>query len=201
MSMSFAPVLVLAATEEAEPSQLMPHLSELIVGLVAFTLLYFFLRAKVFPLFEKTYAERSEAIEGGIRRAEEAQDEAQRALEQYRRQLADARGEAARIREDAKAQGAVILAEMRQAAQAEAARITERAHAQLAAEREQVVRSLRAEVGTLATQLAERVVGESLEDDARAARVVERFLAELESEQPTTGAGSGPAADPTGREG
>jgi F-type H+-transporting ATPase subunit b len=175
----------------------MPHLSELIVGLVAFTLLFFFLRAKVFPLFEKTYAERSEAIEGGIRRAEEAQAEAQRALEQYRSQLADARGEAASIREDAKVQGAAILAEMRQAAQAEAARITERAQTQLAAEREQVVRSLRAEVGTLATQLAERVVGESLADDARAGRVVERFLAELESEQ-AAGSGTAPESGPDG---
>ena len=197
MSTSFAPAMLLAAAEEGEPSPLMPHLSELIVGLVAFTLLFFFLRAKVFPLFEKTYAERSEAIEGGIRRAEEAQAEAQRALEQYRSQLADARGEAARIREDAKVQGAAILAEMRQTAQAEAARITERAQTQLAAEREQVVRSLRAEVGTLATQLAERVVGESLADDARAGRVVERFLAELESEQ-AAGSGTGPESGPDG---
>lgn len=196
--------MVLAAAEEAEPSPLMPHLSELIVGLVAFTLLFLFLRAKVFPLFEKTYADRSEAIEGGIRRAEEAQAEAQQALEEYRRQLADARGEAARIREDAKAQGATILAEMRESAQAEASRIAERAHAQLAAEREQVVRSLRAEVGTLATQLAERVVGESLADDARAGRVVERFLADLESEQAAgspTATGSGPDGGSTGREG
>jgi F-type H+-transporting ATPase subunit b len=197
MSTSFAPAMLLAAAEEGEPSPLMPHLSELMVGLVAFTLLFFFLRAKVFPLFEKTYAERSEAIEGGIRRAEEAQAEAQRALEQYRSQLADARGEAARIREDAKVQGAAILAEMRQAAQADAARITERAQTQLAAEREQVVRSLRAEVGTLATQLAERVVGESLADDARAGRVVERFLAELESEH-TAGSGTGPGSGPDG---
>jgi F-type H+-transporting ATPase subunit b len=198
MSTSFVPAVVLAAAEEGEPSPLMPHLSELIVGLVAFTLLFFFLRARVFPLFEKTYAERSEAIEGGIRRAEEAQAEAQRALEQYRSQLADARGEAARIREDAKVQGAAILAEMRQTAQAEAARITERAQTQLAAEREQVVRSLRAEVGTLATQLAERVVGESLADDARAGRVVERFLAELESEQQAAGSGTGPESGPDG---
>ena len=197
MSTSFAPAMLLAAAEEGEPSPLMPHLSELIVGLVAFTLLFFFLRARVFPLFEKTYAERSEAIEGGIRRAEEAQAEAQRALEQYRSQLADARGEAARIREDAKVQGAAILAEMRQTAQAEAARITERAQTQLAAEREQVVRSLRAEVGTLATQLAERVVGESLADDARAGRVVERFLAELESEQ-VAGSGTAPESGPDG---
>ena len=190
MSMLMGPMAVLTAAAEAEePSPLLPHLSELIVGLVAFGLLFYVLRTYVFPIFEKTYAERSSAIEGGIKRAEEAQAEAQRALEQYRAQLADARGEAARIREDAKAQGAAILAEMRESAQAEAERIAERAHAQMAAEREQVVRSLRAEVGTIATRLAERVVGESLEDDARSQRVVERFLAELEA----SGDGVGPS--------
>jgi F-type H+-transporting ATPase subunit b len=193
MSGLIASAALLAQEAEAEePSPLMPHLSELIVGLVAFALLFFFLSRTVFPMFERTYAERTAAIEGGMKRAEEAQAEAQQALEDYRRQLADARGEASRIREEARAQGAAILAEMRENAQAESERITARAHAQIAAEREQVVRSLRAEVGTLATQLAERVVGESLADDARSQRVVERFLADLESSD-SAGNGAGPA--------
>jgi F-type H+-transporting ATPase subunit b len=193
MSALIASAALLAQEAEAEePSPLMPHLSELIVGLVAFGLLFFFLSRFVFPLFERTYAERTAAIEGGMKQAEEAQAEAQQALEDYRRQLADARGEASRIRDEARAQGAAILAEMRQNAQAESERITGRAHAQIAAEREQVVRTLRGEIGTLATQLAERVVGESLEDDARSQRVVERFLAELETTQ-SSGNGAGPA--------
>ena len=193
MSGLIASAALLAQEAEAEePSPLMPHLSELIVGLVAFALLFFFLSRTVFPMFEKTYAERTAAIEGGMKQAEQAQAEAQQALEEYRRQLADARGEASRIREEARVQGAAILAEMRANAQAESERIAARAHAQIAAEREQVVRSLRAEVGTLATQLASRVVGESLEDDARSQRVVERFLAELESTQ-VSGNGAGPA--------
>jgi F-type H+-transporting ATPase subunit b len=193
MSGLIASAALLAQEAEAEePSPLMPHLSELIVGLVAFALLFFFLSRTVFPMFEKTYAERTAAIEGGMKQAEEAQAEAQQALEEYRRQLADARGEASRIREEARAQGAAILAEMRENAQAESERIAARAHTQIAAEREQVVRSLRAEVGTLATQLAGRVVGESLEDDARSQRVVERFLAELESAE-ASGNGARPA--------
>ena len=58
---------------------------------------------------------------------------------------------------------------MREQAQAEAARIVENAHNQIEAERQQAVASLRAEVGTLATTLAGRIVGESLEDDERSA--------------------------------
>lgn len=172
---------VLLAQEEEGPNPLLPHLSELIVGVVAFGILLYVLWKFVFPTFERTYAERTAAIEGGIKEAEEKQAEAQRALDQYRQQLATAREEAAQIRADAQRQGQEIIAEMREQAQAEADRITSRAQAQLAAEREQVIRSLRTEVGSLATELAGRVVGESLADDARSQRVVERFLADLES--------------------
>jgi F-type H+-transporting ATPase subunit b len=182
---------ILAAEEE--PSPLLPQTAELIVGIVAFGLLFFFLRKYVWPMFEKTYAERTTEIQGGLEQAEKAQAEAQRTLEQYREQLADAREEAARIRENARQQGAEIIAEMRATAQAEADRVTERANTQLAAERDRVLRSLKSEVGTLATDLAGRVVGESLDDDDRSQRVVERFLVELESAQAADAAT--PAAD------
>ncbi len=158
-----------------------PNAADLIIGTLAFGLLVFVLWRAVVPRFEATFAARTAAIEGGMKQAEEAQAEAQEALERYRTQLADARGDAARIREEAREQGAAILAEMRQKAQDDSARLLEQAQTQIAAERSQAVRSLRQEVGGLATTLASRIVGESLEDDARQRRVVERFLAELES--------------------
>jgi len=160
------------------------HLSELIMGILLMIVLYVVIRAKVMPRFEAMYEERRAAIEGGMEKAEKAQAEAQAALEQYQAQLTEARGEAAKIREDAKAQGAQILAEMREQAQAEAERIKASAQAQLAAERAQLLAELRREVGGLATTLAGRIVGETLDDDERARRTVERFLTELESDQP-----------------
>jgi F-type H+-transporting ATPase subunit b len=171
---------VLAAGDE--PNPLLPHVSELIVGAVAFVLLYLFLRAKVFPVFEKTFAERRDAIEGGMERAKEAEEEAKETLAQYREQLADARHEAARLREDAREQGTAIIAEMREQAQAEARRITEQAHQQIEADKAQAITALRSQVGTLATDLAGRIVGESLEDEARRKGTVDRFLADLESD-------------------
>lgn len=191
MSILTTQLAALAAQDDHAPSPLMPHLSELIIGLVAFAVLFFLIRKYVAPMFERTYAERTSAIEGGLKQAEEAQAEAQRTLEEYRSQLAEAREEAARIRADAQRQGAEIIAEMRADAEAQAERIIARTQVQLASEREQVVRSLRTEVGALATDLAGRVVGESLEDDARAQRVVERFLADLEADGvPTANGGS-----------
>ena len=124
--------------------------------------------------------ERTEKIEGGLERAEAAQAEAQQVLEQYRQQLADARHEAARLREEAREQGAQIIAEMREEAQAEARRLTEAAQAQIQSERQQALTALRSEVGALSTDLASRIVGESLNDEARQSRVVDRFLDDLE---------------------
>jgi F-type H+-transporting ATPase subunit b len=178
--------ILLAAEEEHKLNPLIPHPIEIVLSLVVFALLFFAVKKWVVPNFEKTFAERTSAIEGGLAAAETKQAEADAKLAELNQQLSEARHEAARIREEAREQGATIVAEMRQQAQTEAARIVEHAHTQIEAERQQAVTSLRAEVGTLATSLAGRIVGESLDDDARQSRVVERFLADLEAQGATT---------------
>ncbi|ALX04399.1 MULTISPECIES: F0F1 ATP synthase subunit B [Aeromicrobium] len=172
--------ILVAAAEGEEHNPLIPELPEIVLGLVVLGILFLLIRKFVVPNFEKAFAERTAAIEGGIEEAKSAQQEAQAALEQYTAQLADARHEAARIREEAKEQGAQIIAELRAQAQEEAARITATAHAQVEAERSQALAQLKSEVGSLATDLAGRIVGESLEDEARQRRTVERFITELE---------------------
>jgi F-type H+-transporting ATPase subunit b len=180
--------ILLAAEEEHKLNPLIPHPIEIVLSLVVFALLFFAVKKWVVPNFENTFAERTSAIEGGLAAAETKQAEADAKLAELNQQLSEARHEAARIREEAREQGATIVAEMRQQAQTEAARIVEHAHTQIEAERQQAVTSLRAEVGTLATSLAGRIVGESLDDDARQSRVVERFLADLETQQSGNGA-------------
>jgi F-type H+-transporting ATPase subunit b len=179
--------VVLASVKAAEGAgwpealPLLPHPAELIIGLIAFAILYWIYATKVVPKMEAMYEERAAAIEGGMQQAEEAQAEAKAALEKYNTQLAGARTEANEIRETAREQGASIVAEMRGQAQAEAARITESAKRQVDAERQQAVVSLRQEVGALSTTLASKIVGESLEDEVRQNGIVDRFLAELEA--------------------
>ncbi len=166
----------------AQQNPLVPQATELIIGAISFFIVFGALGKLLLPRITKTLGERTDAIEGGIQRAEEAQAEASRVLERYRAQLAEARHEAARLREEAKEQGAQIIAEMRQQAQAEAQRLAEAARTQIDAERQQALTALRGEVGALATELASRIVGESLADDARQRRVVDRFLDELDQQ-------------------
>jgi F-type H+-transporting ATPase subunit b len=170
--------------EAASPfGPLLPeHPIEMFVGIALLLIVWWVVAKKVVPVFEKTYAERTEEIAGGIEKAEAAQAEAAEALAEYQAQLASARSEAARIREDAKAQAVTIAGEIKDQAQADSARMLASAKAQMDAERARVVGELRTEVGGLATQLAGRIVGESLEDDERARRSVDRFIAELEAQ-------------------
>ncbi|QXG77016.1 F0F1 ATP synthase subunit B [Modestobacter sp. L9-4] len=180
---------ILAAEEAHNP--LLPPLSEIIVGTITFAILAIVLVKFVFPQMEKTFVARREAIEGGIERAEAMQAEAKAALEHYRAQLAEAQAEAAKIRDDARAEGQQIIEELRAQAQAESARIVARGEEQLTASRQQVLNELRGQIGTLAVDLAGRVVGESLADDARRSGTVDRFLDQLDGMSATAGSADG----------
>lgn len=170
--------MTIHAAEQFNP--LLPPLAELIVGFITFSIVAFVLMKFVWPAFEKSYAARAEAIEGGIAKAEAAQREAKAALDKYNSQLAGARAEAAKIRDDARAEGQRIIDEMKSQAQGESERIISRGEEQLQAQRQQVVSELRQQVGSMSVNLASRIVGESLQDDARTEATVNRFLDELD---------------------
>jgi F-type H+-transporting ATPase subunit b len=196
--MSTAVTAVVAAAVEEEHAEeveginlLVPAIYDIVWSLVVLAIIAFAFYRYVLPKFRAVLDERTDKIQGGIAKAESAQAEAAAALERNTHELAQARAEAARIREEARAEGAAIVAEYRERAGAEAERILETAHKQIEAERKQASVSLRAEVGTLATELASRIVGESLQDVARQSRVVDRFLDELAAS--TTPADAGKA--------
>jgi F-type H+-transporting ATPase subunit b len=175
-------MMIPLADNTASTNPLLPSWPEFIIGTILFFLVFGFLARLALPRIQKTLAERTEAIEGGLARSDEAQKQAQQLLDEYRQQLAEARQEAGRLREKAREEGAQIIAEMREQGEAERRRLVESAHAQIEADRQQAINSLRTEVGTMAVELASRVVGESLENEARQRRIVERFLDDLERE-------------------
>jgi F-type H+-transporting ATPase subunit b len=150
------------------------------VSLLAFVILIWIFGKYIIPPINKAMTARQEAIRKEFADLEDAQADARKAESDYKEQLDNAKHEAARIREEAREQGAQIVQEAREKAQGEADRIIEHAHAQVEADRKAAVASLRRDVGSLATNLAGRIVGESMDDDERQGRVVERFLADLE---------------------
>ncbi len=172
-----------AAEEEAAHNPLIPAWYDIIWSAVCFIVILVVVWKVALPKLYTLLDARSAAIEGNIAKADEAQKQAEAALEEYTRQLAEARTEAGEIREAAREDGKKIVAEAKETASSEAARLTATAHTQIEAERQAALVSLRSEVGTLALDLAGGVVGETLSDDARAAAVVDRFLADLEASE------------------
>lgn len=187
------PTTAVLAAEDINP--LIPATYDIVWSTVCLVAIVFFFWKYALPVFQKTLAERTDIIEGGIARAEQAQKEAKAALDSYNAQLAEARTEAARIRDDARAQGQQIVEELRVQGQQESARIVASGQAQLAAQRQQIVTELRGDLGRTAVDLAERLIGDSLVGEAQQRTTVDRFLDELDAmSSPSAGNGGSPAA-------
>lgn len=178
--------LIQAADDDANP--LVPNLWEALVAVIGFLALLFVVIKWIAPRFEQAYQDRKASIEGGLNQAEVAKAEAEALKAEYEQNLADARAEASRIREEARTEAAEIVSEAQEKAGAESARIREQAQTQIEAERASAAESLKSDVGALATDLASKIVGEALEDDERSQRVVDRFLADLDADQAEAGA-------------
>ncbi|HIW91949.1 MAG TPA: F0F1 ATP synthase subunit B [Candidatus Corynebacterium avicola] len=176
--------LILAADElplEDSINPLVPKSYDIVWSLVSFIIIFLVFWKFVLPKLKQVMAERTEQIEGGIARAEEAQEEAKAALEKYNAQLAEARTEAAQIRDDARAQGQKIIADMKTQATDESNRIIESGNKQLQAQRDAVVSDLRKDMGENSINLAERLLGNQLSDDVKRSGTIDSFLADLDS--------------------
>ncbi|MBD8080094.1 F0F1 ATP synthase subunit B [Cellulosimicrobium arenosum] len=189
-----ASTAVVSAAEESTTNILLPHAPDIVWSLVIVVIVGIVFYRYALPKFQAVLDERTAKIEGGLAKAESAQAEAAAALAEYHQQLQEARAEAAKIREQARAEGSDIVADLRAKASGDAARIVETAHRQIEAERQQAAVSLRNDVGVLATELASKIVGESLADSARQSRVVDRFLDELENAGPSAASAAGGSA-------
>lgn len=175
-------LIQLATAEEGGGGNFLVPNWTFVFELISFGIIMFILAKYVIPPINKAMTERQEKIKAQFDEAAQLKADAEATEKENQAQLADARAEASRIREEAREQGAQIIVQHREQAQVEAERITSNAQAQLEVERAQALSQLKGEVGAIATSLAGRIVGESLEDDKRQKRSVERFIAELEDE-------------------
>jgi F-type H+-transporting ATPase subunit b len=177
------------AAAEPPPNPLIPAIPDLVWGGIAFVIVLVVFIWKVLPRLNALLDARSDAIEGGIKRAEVAEAAAEAKKGEYEAALAEARAEGAKIRDQARADGVKIVAAAKEQATLEANRVTANAQLQIEAERTAALISLRAEVGSLAIDLASGVIGESLSDDKRATAIVDRFLVDLEAADRASEAG------------
>ena len=167
---------LLAQEETRNP--ILPAWNELIWGTIAFLILLFIMYRTVFPSVNKALADRRANIEGKLEQAERERNQAEELLEQYRRRLREAEDETQRILDQARADAERVRRDLLAKAETDAGRELDRARQAIRAERDQAIRQLRNEVGTLAVELATRVVGDSLDRD-RQLRLVDEYIEEL----------------------
>lgn len=190
---------ILAQAEEhgeevSEAKDLYPAVGELIIGLLAFAVLFFFTWKWVIPRFKQVLEERREQIQGEMERAESTRKDADKLQEEYRTQLAGAGDEANRIIEEARATAEQLRRDLQAKAEEESNAIVARAHEEIRAERDRVFQELRGQVGSIAVELAARVVGESLDERAHQ-RLIDEFIDEVASGPAANGNGKGSADD------
>jgi len=150
--------------------------SAVVLGIIAFVFYRF-----IMPKFMAVLDKRTEMIDGGIKQAEQVRLAAQETLAERHKMLEEAQIEAAKMRDAARAEGAAIVKEQKEQAQREVARIEATAQRNLEAQRQAAEASLRADVGTLATQLAAKIIGASLANEATKADTIDRFIDDLEN--------------------
>ncbi|WP_328309660.1 F0F1 ATP synthase subunit B [Actinomycetospora sp. NBC_00405] len=186
---------VLASQPAGHPYATLPHVAEIIVGLVAFALLVYVLYKYAWPNVVTSHEDTKKQIEGGMARAEAMEADAKAELARSRERLAGVDDETARIRDDARADAERIGQDMDAKAADEAERIKAQGQQSLDASRSRTISDLRAETGHRSVELARRIVESSLSDDRSRAESVDRFLAELEA---MGGSAGGPAGGPAG---
>ena len=176
MLTTLASALVLAAEEgTAEEGEgidlLIPETSELIAGIIAFAIIFFFVWKWVLPAVNRTLEARREAITGQVTEAEKTRAEAESLLEDYRKQLAGARSEANKIVDDAKESAETVRADIVAKAEAEAAERRRKADEEIAAERDRLEGALRSEVRDFSLSLAQEAVRKSVDEDVHRALI------------------------------
>src|SRR5919106_6713220 len=181
MLRSIASILAQAeeqAEEISEAEDLYPPAGELIIGLIAFLILFFFTWKWVLPRFRQVLEERREKIQGEMEQAEATRSEADKILQEYRSQLAGAREESNRIIEEARATADQLRRDLQAKAEEEAQATVARAQDEIGAQRERAFQELREQIGVIAVDLAGRVVGQSLDERAHQ-RLIDEFIDEV----------------------
>jgi F-type H+-transporting ATPase subunit b len=175
---------VLAAQQVSDKKDLYPKISELILGAIAFGILFVFMAKWVLPRLNQTLEARRGKIQGDLEKAEQARADADKLLADYREQLAGARADANRIVEEARQTAEALREDLSKKAEDEARGIVARAQEEIRAERDRVFQELKAQVGELSLALAGRIVGSELDRD-RQGRLVDEYITELQEIAPS----------------
>jgi len=170
---------VLAAESQKAPNPILPKVNEIIWGTLAFLVLLTVMWKFAFPQVTKMMNDRTERIRANLDDADRVKAEAQAILEDYQRQLADARGESNRIIEEARQTAESLRRDLMDRAEAEVAELRQRSAEEIQAAKDRALADLRVQVAGIAIGAAEKIVERSLDRDTNL-QLVENYINSLE---------------------
>lgn len=168
------------ASEGGGISAILPNMNEFIPMLVAFIILWVVLAKFGWPLFDGMLEKRANTIRDDLKNAEEARQESERVLAEYKQELAEAKAQASKIIADAKQTGEDVKADITAKAQKEAADMIEKAHAAIEAEKKAAVADLQTSVAEISVAVAGKLIGNDLTDDEHR-KMIKRYVEEAGS--------------------
>ncbi len=175
----------LAEEETSGISLFIPEVYDIVWSLVVLVIIAAAFYKLILPKFQAVFDERAAKIEGGFAKAAKAQKEAEETKRQYEEKLSAARVEASKIRDDARAEASHIVADARARAETEAEQIAANAQRSIESQQQQAMVSLKGQVGTLATALAGKILGEKLQDETVQMSMIDQMINDMDKE--TTG--------------
>lgn len=174
------PAFAFASEESGGIDAILPKMDEFIPMLIAFIVLWIILAKFGWPVFNGMLEKRETNIRENLEKAEAARIESERVLQEYRKQLDEAKAQSAQIVAEAKKTGEAVKADMTEKAQAEAAAIIEKARAAIEAEKKAAISELQGSVADISISVASRVIGSDLSDEEHR-KIVERYVNEAGS--------------------
>ncbi|MFT9111501.1 MAG: F0F1 ATP synthase subunit B [Bifidobacterium psychraerophilum] len=160
-------------------SLFIPQTYDIVWSLIILVIIAVFFYKFFLPKFQAIFDERAAKIEGGMAKAERAQQEAETAKKKYEDQLSEARVAASKIRDDARAEASHIISDARSRAETDATQITANAQRSIESQQQQALVSLRGEVGALATALAGKILGSKLESSDVQKSMIDTMIEQL----------------------
>ena len=162
----------------AAKNPILPEMKEVIWFSIVFVILFFLMKKFALPPLQEAMQERSNKIRRDLENAEQVRDEAQKILEDYQRQLADAKSEANRIIDEARQTAENLRKDLMKRAESEVEELRQKAKEDINAAQERAMSDLQARVGTMAIELAEKVVESSLDREANQ-RLIDSYIQQV----------------------
>jgi F-type H+-transporting ATPase subunit b len=174
----FNNIIMLIQQHEDKPSLLSVNPGLIIWTIVIFVILLILLRKIAWGPLLTALNNREESIKNAIKNAEKLNADAQRLIEENKKNLAEANAQSMKIINESKEMANKVREEMISKANADARKIVEQAQHDIEHQKDAALNELRDKISDIAINAAEKIIKETL-DESKQKKIVNDFLTQV----------------------